>query len=97
MPAFSDRDTVLLAVSMDDVSHARQMVDLHGLSYPVLVDPSGGVARSYGAFNLLGDGLAAPAIFIIDKRGLLRWQHVSQGATDRPTPERILRELDALG
>ena len=97
MPAFSDRETVLLAVSMDDVSHARQMVDLHGLSYPILMDPSGTVAQRYGVFNLLGDGLAAPAIFIIDKQGLLRWQHVSQGATDRPTPELILRELDTLG
>ena len=97
MPALSDRDAVLLAVSMDDVSNARQMVNLHGLSYPILMDPSGSVAQRYSVFDLLGDGLAAPAVFIIDKRGLLRWQYVSQGATDRPTPERILQELDALG
>ena len=32
-----------------------------GASYPILADPTRATAQAYGVFDLLGDGVAAPA------------------------------------
>ena len=34
-----------------------------GIEFPVLYDVGGSVSRDWGVFNILGDGVAAPATF----------------------------------
>lgn len=64
-----------------------------GLAFPVLADPAHAAAESYGVYDLLGDGMAAPAAFVIDRAGNIRWRYVGRGAADRPPVRRLLREL----
>ena len=61
--------------------------------YPLLADPDHEVAEAYGVYNLLGDGYAAPAVFIIDTDGEIIWSYVGQSPTDRPLPSTILQNL----
>ncbi len=83
-----------MAISIDDVEDAVRMSSLAGAEYPVLADPSEEVTRRYGVFNLLGDGVAAPATFIIAKSGEILWGQVGRNISDRPSPGEILDQLD---
>jgi len=64
-----------------------------GAPYPLLADPDHRVAEAYGVYNLLGDGLAAPAVFVIDGNGHITWSYVGQAPTDRPPVADILAHL----
>lgn len=61
--------------------------------FPMLSDADRQVADTYGVYNLLGDGYAAPATFVIDQQGTVVWSYVGQEAGDRPTPQEILDHL----
>ncbi len=86
----------LLAISTDTNADARSAVARLGLQYPVLYDPAAEVVRAYGVYNLLGDGLAAPATFIIDKQANIRWSYVGVNVADRPTNRQIFSQLQRL-
>jgi peroxiredoxin len=44
-------------------------------------------------YNLLGDGLAAPAVFVIDTDGRIVWSQVSLVPGDQPGAQTILEHL----
>lgn len=64
--------------------------------FPILADPAGATARSYGVFDLLGDGVAAPATFIITGDGGIVWSEIGEDIADRVPPAEILARLDDL-
>ena len=72
------------------------MADLVRAKFHVLADTDGAVAESYGVFNMLGDGVAAPATFIIRPDSTIGTYHVGQHISDRPTPEEILDQVDRI-
>ncbi|HIE38341.1 MAG TPA: redoxin domain-containing protein [Anaerolineales bacterium] len=61
--------------------------------YPMLADPDHRVAEAYGVYNLLGDGLAGPAVFVIAEDGRILWSYVGQHIGDRPAAADILTHL----
>jgi peroxiredoxin len=71
--------------------------DLLQLQFPVLSDANHSVVEQYGVYNLLGDSLATPSVFIIDMGGVIRWRYVGQSTGDRPADEVILEQLSRLG
>lgn len=77
---------------MDDTDNALKMQQLAKLEFPILADPGGGVVKKYGVYNLLGDGVAAPATFIIDRQGIIRWRYIGQGIADRPTADALANQ-----
>lgn len=84
-------EIVALAVApLGSVEGARESVDA---PYPLVADPDHQVAESYGVYNLLGDGYAAPAVFVIAGDGRILWSHVGQHQGDRPTALEILSQL----
>ena len=86
----------LLAISMDGAEDAVQMADLVGAEFPILADPEGRVVREYGIYDLLGDGVAAPATLILGREGTIQWRSVGTNIGDRPSAEEILRRLQEL-
>ncbi len=68
-----------------------------GIPFPVLYDTSRNVPRAYMVYNLLDDKLSAPATFILDKDGVIRWKYVAQAIGDRPSMDEILSQLAELG
>ena len=85
----------LIALSTDDIPRAQNMQQRTGASYPVLADPDRAVARAYGVFDLLGDGVAAPATIIMTSERVVV-EHVGRDISDRPSPAAILHELRQL-
>jgi peroxiredoxin len=59
----------------------------------MLADPEHRVTEDYGVYNLLGDGLAAPAVFVVATDGRIAWRHVGLHPDDWPDAETILAHL----
>ena len=81
---------------MNDLQDAMTVVDEWRVTFPVLYDSSTEVAQSYGIYDLLDDGLAAPSMFIIDADGVIRWKYIGTAAGDRPTLATIKEQLSRL-
>jgi len=92
-PEFQARDTEIIALAVQSVADAQQMVQATGATFPILADPDHAVADAYGVYNLLGDAVAAPAVFVIDKTGRIVWSYIGQNAADRPSAQTILKHL----
>ena len=78
---------------MDNLHGAAQVVQQRGIPFPVLYDPSTQVPRTYEVFDLLGDGLAAPATFIVNTDGVITWKYVASRNYDHASVTRVLAQL----
>lgn len=83
----------LVGISVDDVAGAQQMAALVGAGYPLLADPTRATAVAYGVFDLLGDGVAAPAVFVVNPDRTVRWSHIGKNISDRPGSTDILARV----
>jgi peroxiredoxin len=94
---FDKYDALLIGITVDNIPtlHAwtNQMGDLW---FPVLSDfwPHGAVANKYGV--LRGDGTSERALFVIDKKGVIRYIDVHD-INKRPPLEDLVKELQKLG
>jgi len=97
---FDQNDAVLLGITVDNIptlyAWTTQMCGGEGkLWFPVLSDfwPHGAVAATYGV--LRSDGVSERAIFVIDKKGVIRYIDVHD-INDRPRLEDIVGALEKL-
>ena len=93
-----------MAISTDNVLDAVNMASFigadpgsgYGTGFHILADADTSVAQEYGVFDLHGDGVAAPATFILDQSGEIVAYHVGRDITDRPSTEGVLLQLDQM-
>jgi peroxiredoxin len=95
-PRFQQLNAGILAISVEEPALGQRVADLLTLPFPVLSDPNHRVVDQYGVYNLLGDSLATPSVFIIDMEGVIRWAYVGESSADRPSNEMILEQLGGL-
>jgi peroxiredoxin Q/BCP len=63
----------LWAISTDKLEKHERMAKSYALSFPLLADPDGKVAREYGVRSLMGT--ARRSVFLIDREGIVRYRH----------------------
>ena len=88
--------TQVLGLSVDSVPCLTAWAEsLEGITYPLLSDfyPHGEVAEDYGV--LRSDGTSERAIFVVDKRGVIRYVDVHD-IDDQPDNEELFRVLDEI-
>ena len=93
---FDKNDAVLLGITVDNIPTLYAWTNQMGkLWFPVLSDfyPHGKVAELYGV--LRSDGTSERALFIIDKKGMIRYIDVHD-INKRPSLEVLIRELEKL-
>jgi peroxiredoxin len=93
---FDKNDAVLLGITVDNIPTLFAWTNQMGkLWFPVLSDfyPHGKVAETYGV--LRSDGTTERALFVIDKRGVIRYIDVHD-INKRPSLEILIRELEKL-
>ncbi len=93
---FKKNNAVLLGITVDNIPTLHAWTQQMGeLWFPVLSDfwPHGGVARKFGV--LRSDGTAERAIFIMDKKGIIRYIDV-HNINERPPLEEIIKELEKI-
>lgn len=93
---FDRNDAILLGITVDNIPTLFAWTNQMGtLWFPVLSDfwPHGAVADRYGV--LRSDGISERALFVIDKRGIIRYIGVGD-INKRPRLEILVRELEKL-
>jgi len=87
---------MLLGITVDNIPTLFAWTNqMRNLWFPVLSDfwPHGAVADSYGV--LRSDGVTERALFVIDKKGVIRFILVND-INQRPPLEVLVRELGKL-
>ena len=93
---FDEHHTILLGITVDNIPTLHSWINQMGqLWFPVLSDfwPHGHVAGTYGI--LRSDGMAERALFVIDKKGVIRYIDVHD-INQRPSLEVLVEELEKL-
>ena len=85
----------MISVSTDDESSAG-IAGRIGLTYPVLFNPEHDVIEQYGVFDLHGDGVAAHSVFVVDRDGVIRWEHISKSTYDVPSTTGVIERARAV-
>lgn len=93
---FADADTVVLGINRDSVYAHKAWAAEYGIEVPLLADMRLDVARQYGV-ALDERGISGRAVFLIDKEGVVRFQHVEEQAGQYTVrPEQILAKIREL-
>ncbi len=95
-PTFQELNAEILAISVEGPDPGQHVSKLLDLQYPLLSDADHQVTDLYGVYNLLGDSLATPSVFLIDLDGIVSWEYVGQDSRDRPSNAMILEQLRSL-
>ena len=93
---FDANNAILLGITVDNIPTLFSWTNQMGkLWFPVLSDfwPHGAVAKKYGV--LRADGMAERALFVIDKKGIIRYIDVHD-INQRPSLEVLMGELEKL-
>jgi peroxiredoxin len=93
---FDQNDAVLLGITVDNIPTLFAWTNQMGkLWFSVLSDfwPHGAVAKRYGV--LRSDGVSERALFLIDKKGIIRYIEVSD-INQRPPLENLAKALEKL-
>jgi peroxiredoxin (alkyl hydroperoxide reductase subunit C) len=94
---FDAHDAVLLGITVDNIPTLFAWTHQMGpLWFPVLSDfyPHGMAAKKYGV--LRSDGTTERALFVIDKKGVIRYIDVHD-INKRPPLEKLASEIEKLG
>ena len=93
---FVARGAEVVAIGPEDGPTFAQWWQEHEMPFVGLADPDHVVADLYGQkVNPLKLG-RMPALFVIDKQGLVRYEHHSTAMWDIPSNDEILQLLDQL-
>jgi len=93
---FDKNDTILLGISVDNIPTLHAWTQEMGtLWFPVLSDfwPHGDVAKKYGI--LRSNGVSERALFLIDKKGVIRYIDVHD-INKMPRLEELAQQLEKL-
>lgn len=67
---------VLWGISAQDVARHERFAAKRGLTFPLLSDTDKRVHELYGVKGLMGR--TKRAVFVLDRKGVVRWSHASQ-------------------
>ena len=96
MDAFTARDAEILALGPDGPNAYRRYWESEKLSFIGLPDPKHTVANLYNQeVNLFKLG-RMPALLVVDKQGIIRYEHYGDSMKDIPENSIILDILDVL-
>ena len=86
--AFAGRDFELLAVSVDEggVDRVTSFMKKNGLTLPVLLNPGGSVAKSYGTFKF-------PETYLLDRSGIVRYKVIGPADWSHPENVKAIRDM----
>ncbi len=96
---FNRINTRVVALSVDDVQHAREAWEKAvNRQFPVLSDPGARVIREYGLLHADGHGgqdIALRTTIYIDANGIERFRRVSTSVMDVPKVNEVMEQIEA--
>ncbi|MEW6420767.1 MAG: peroxiredoxin [Deinococcota bacterium] len=93
---FAEAGAVVLGVNRDSVYAHKAWAAEYGIEVPLLADMNLDVARQYGV-AIDERGISGRAVFLIDKGGVVRFEHVEAKTSEYTVrPELLLAKLAEL-
>ena len=93
---FTEAGAVVLGINRDSVYAHRAWAAEYGIEVPLLADMQLEVARQYGV-AIDERGISGRAVFVIDREGVVRYQHVEeQPGQYTVRPGAVLEQLRGL-
>ena len=89
----------LVAIVAQKAEAVRRYVEETGLPYDILIDETRAVAKSYGVWHAWGldaYNIARPAVFLIDRTGLIRYSFIGKWQDQYPAPDEIMNAIEEL-
>lgn len=77
----------------------RRYAEKSGITFPLLVDKTRGVIKSYGVYHWLSleaYNIARPATFIIDKAGIIRYMYIGSHQFDLVQQTEVIESLEQI-
>lgn len=96
---FAERGAALIAISPEPPSTSAALVRELNLPFPILADTEGAVIDLYQTRNRFAASRALmphPAVFVIGKLGMLRFQSIDRDYRRRTTVRSILQAIDDI-
>jgi len=88
-----------MAVVTQRSEKAKRYVEDQGLPFDILIDDSREVVKAYGVWHRVGFdawNIAKPAVFLIDREGVIRYVFVADNQTEFPDHSTLVRELEVV-
>ncbi|MDE0331653.1 MAG: peroxiredoxin family protein [Nitrospinae bacterium] len=85
----------IIAISADNALEMNKTTRELGIRYLLISDPKKRIIKDFGVLHPR-EGIARPATFIIDKNGMVRYVHVGNYPSDRPTVQQVMQALAFL-
>ena len=97
MAAFTKRGTRIIVIAPHDEKSVREYWKKENFPFTGIADPEGTIGKRYGQeWHLLKLG-RMPALFVIDRKGVIVYVHYSRSMADIPENEQIITVLDGRG
>ena len=90
-----NKNTKLVAISTDGNDEKNRTLSELGVQFLIIPDEKRKIIRSFGVLHP-EEGFSRPAVFIIDKKGLVRFRKIGIDYTDRPTVKLLIQILALL-
>lgn len=93
----------IVGLSYDEPSVAKTFIERRGITYTLLSDPKSEVIERWGLRDpqypetSRAYGVPRPAIFVIDRQGVIRASLAEERYRDRPPVAEVVKALDAIG
>lgn len=92
---FANRGIVILPISVDHTYSLKEYKAKYGMHTDLLSDFKRDVSRAYGV--LIEDRFYSNrAYFLLDKNGVIRWEHIEDNPGNRRADVELLGEIDKL-
>lgn len=101
---FENTNAQIIAISVDDSLKENTQKQKIDADFIFLSDPEHKIIDLYSIFDKGGltgkihgkNSYAKPSVFIIDKKGILRYKHVGKHFRDRPKNNELLKILNKI-
>ena len=82
----------VIAITVDSPEKNKKLAEKLNLSFPVLADDGHKVIDAYSVLDSSGK-ISKAAVFVLDKKGVVRWQYIADDYKIRPLDDVLLGEL----
>jgi len=93
---FRRRGAEVICIAPHDLAESKRLVDELKLPFPVLADENRAVFLTYDVQSRLLSLGQRPAVYVVDRSGVIRWAHRGTQQWDIPSNRAILTVLDDL-
>ena len=77
----------------------RRYIEEVGLPFEILIDETRDVAKQYGVWHAWGldaYNIARPAVFLIDRKGVIHYSFIASRQSQYPSPQEVTTAIEDM-